>query len=319
MGGSQMSLRKKPPLLKWWSAAKGNSDDLSYYKKSRKMARVVQGFSIVVGLLITAAKAGAFLFAYTASLSVLAIPAVDKPFFLKDHGALLRLWGEFISLLGLLLATVFFVSVVEKKSIRVSILRNPLRSMMNGFVLGALLLGVSLGALILMGYIKFAEKNNVTYIWAWLIAVLLNAVIQEYLVRGYLFSLFREALNTAAAVILTTILFTVMQERAFEAGFIAVLNTITMSVFASLLLLYTESLLAPVIVRFFWNGIGGIVFGSVSLDSDYPSLWNSIVSGNSLISGGSAKLTGSVITLLVSILSVAFLSYRVRRNALDHL
>lgn len=278
------------------------------------MVHIIQGISIVLGILITAVKAIAFVFIYTVSLSVMAIPAVNKPFFLNDNGALLRLWREFIPMLGVLLVTGVFVLVVEKKSISVSIVRNPVRNITYGLVLGCIWVGVSLLSLVFMGYINFGEKNNIAYIWIWFISVILNAVMQEYLVRGYLFSLFKEVFNAATSVIITTILFTAMHGSAFEAGLIAVLNVITMSVFASLLLIYTESLLAPIIVHFLWNGIGGIVFGIVHLDGDYPNLWNNVMLGNDLISGGSTKLDGSIIVLLVNVLLIAFMIFKLKRT-----
>jgi hypothetical protein len=57
-----MSAEKKPPLLKWWSEAKGSGDDLTYYNKSRKLTRIVQGLIIAVGILIIAVKAIAFFY-----------------------------------------------------------------------------------------------------------------------------------------------------------------------------------------------------------------------------------------------------------------
>ncbi len=48
-------MMKKAPLLKWWSVAKGKGDDLTYYKKSKKVARIIQVIYIVFGILITAA------------------------------------------------------------------------------------------------------------------------------------------------------------------------------------------------------------------------------------------------------------------------
>ncbi len=87
-----------------------------------------------------------------------------------------------------------------------------------------------------------------------------------------------------------------------------------MSVLASLLLIYTKSLLAPIIVHFVWNGIGGLVLGLVSLDSGYPSLWNSVMSRNDLLSGGSAKLDGSMIVLFVNVLLIAFMSFQIKKK-----
>jgi len=50
----------KAPLLNWWSSAKGKGDDLTYYKKSRKIVRIIQVIYIVFGILITAVKVIAF-------------------------------------------------------------------------------------------------------------------------------------------------------------------------------------------------------------------------------------------------------------------
>lgn len=46
---------KKAPILKWWSNARGKGDDLTYYKKSKKIARIIQIIYIVFGILITTA------------------------------------------------------------------------------------------------------------------------------------------------------------------------------------------------------------------------------------------------------------------------
>jgi hypothetical protein len=41
-----MSAEKKPPLLKWWSEAKGSGDDLTYYNNSRKLTTYCPGLII---------------------------------------------------------------------------------------------------------------------------------------------------------------------------------------------------------------------------------------------------------------------------------
>lgn len=95
-----------------------------------------------------------------------------------------------------------------------------------------------------------------------------------------------------------------MHGGAFEAGIIPVLNIITMSIFVILLLEYTGTLLAPIIVHFVWNTIGCIILGGVSLASDYPNLLNSIFKGNILLSGGIYKIEGSIIVLVINILLI---------------
>jgi hypothetical protein len=153
----------------------------------------------------------------------MAIPAVGKPFFLNENDALLSLWREFIPMLGVLLVTGVFVLAVEKNSLSVSVLKNPIRSITFGFVVGCIWIGASLLFLVFMDYISFGEKNTVTFIWGWFISVILNAVMQEFLVRGY-YSLVQGGFQPAAAVISRPFFFSAMHGSAFEAGIIAVLN-----------------------------------------------------------------------------------------------
>lgn len=67
---------------------------------------------------------------------------------------------------------------------------------------------------------------------------------------------------------------------------------------------YTGSLIAPIIIHFLWNGIGAIILGGISLAEDYPHLFNMIISGNPILSGGSCKIEGSIIVLLMNIVMI---------------
>ena len=89
---------------------------------------------------------------------------------------------------------------------------------------------------------------------------------------------------------------------AFEAGILPVLNVITMSLFVTAVLEYTESLVAPIVIHFLWNGVGAIILGGVSLAEDYPHLFNMVISGNSILSGGSCKIEGSIVVLFMNLI-----------------
>lgn len=55
-----------------------------------------------------------------------------------------------------------------------------------------------------------------------------------------------------------------------------------MSLFVTAVLEYTESLIAPIVIHFLWNGVGAIILGGVSLAEDYPHMFNMVISGNSI-------------------------------------
>ncbi|MDL4842625.1 CPBP family intramembrane glutamic endopeptidase [Aquibacillus rhizosphaerae] len=158
-------------------------------------------------------------------------------------------------------------------------------------------------------------QNNINLIWIWILAALFNAAMQELLVRGYLYQLWKQKYNVVVAIVLTTALFTFMHAGAFEAGIIPVMNVISMSVFITLLLEYTGTIIAPIVAHFVWNTIGAIILGGVSLAPDYPNLFNSTFQGNSLISGGTYKIEGSIVVLIVNlILIVSLFACNKRKN-----
>ena len=150
--------------------------------------------------------------------------------------------------------------------------------------------------------------------WVWIIAAFINVVMQEYLIRGYIFQIFKCSYNTIVAMIVSTLILTALHGGAFEVGIIAVLNVLTMSIFVSLLLIYTNALIAPIIVHFIWNAVGCLYLGGVSLAEDYPSLWNCTFTGNKLLTGGIAKIEGSVIVLTMNIIMIIIVGVMIYRG-----
>ncbi|MDR0432068.1 MAG: CPBP family intramembrane metalloprotease [Bifidobacteriaceae bacterium] len=168
--------------------------------------------------------------------------------------------------------------------------------------------------LVLLGHLQFAGHNAVPLLAVWFLSALLNVVVQELLVRGYLFFLLEDRYGVGVATVATTILFVTMHGGAREAGFLAIVNVALTSVLLSLLLVYSGSLLAPIIAHFIWNSIGCLVLGIVPLAEDYPHLLNGILSGDALISGGAYGIEGGGATFLVTLLLTVLVGILARRQ-----
>lgn len=107
----------------------------------------------------------------------------------------------------------------------------------------------------------------------------------------------------------------VYSKGIMSEGVLPVLNVITMSLFVTAVLEYTESLVAPIVIHFLWNGVGAIILGGVSLAEDYPHLFNMVISGNSILSGGSCKIEGSIVVLFMNlILMLGFVMAKKKRD-----
>jgi membrane protease YdiL (CAAX protease family) len=256
---------------------------------------------------LIAGKALGFLLSWGLTMSVIVIPSVREPAFLKGYAAYKRLWLEIIPLACILAVTAFFTVVLEKKSVPVPLIGKSAMNIPIGVALGCVWLGLPVLFLTLTGHFKTGEKTPVPFFAVWVLASLINAAMQEYLVRGYLFSFLQKEYNLVVAIIVTTAFFTAVHWGAFKSGHTTILNIVTMSVFMSLLLVYTKGLIALIAAHFIWNCAGGPVLGVVSLAADYPNIYNSTLSGNALISGGKAKLEGSAVVLFVNLLFITLL------------
>lgn len=218
-----------------------------------------------------------------------------------------RFWAELIPLLSIIVLTLIFL-LIDKRKTQLHLTGRPVYNIILGCVTGSVWIGISVGILSIIGVVHIDGRNQISMLWLWMVSAFLNTVMQEMLVRGYLYQMLKSNYNTVAAVIVSTGLFTFAHGGAFEAGILPVLNVITMSLFVTAVLEYTDSLIAPIVIHFLWNGVGAIILGGVSLAEDYPHLFNMVISGNPILSGGSCKIEGSIIVLLMNlILMIGFI------------
>ena len=225
-----------------------------------------------------------------------------------------RFWAELIPLLSIIVLTLIFL-LIDKRKMQLHLTGRPVYNIILGCVTGSVWIGISVGILSIIGVVHIDGRNQISMLWLWMVSAFLNTVMQEMLVRGYLYQMLKSNYNTVAAVIVSTGLFTFAHGGAFEAGILPVLNVITMSLFVTAVLEYTDSLIAPIVIHFLWNGVGAIILGGVSLAEDYPHLFNMVISGNPILSGGSCKIEGSIIVLLMNlILMIGFIIAKKEKN-----
>ena len=239
-------------------------------------------------------KAIIFFVGWAICVSVIPIPNTDS-------AVIWRFWAELIPLVSIIALTLIFW-LIDKRKTRLHLTGKLVNNIILGCGTGATWLGVSVGILAIIGVVHIDGRNQISMLWLWMISAFLNTVMQEMLVRGYLYQMLKSNYNIGIAVIVSTGLFTFAHGGAFEAGILPVLNVITMSLFVTAVLEYTDSLIAPIVIHFLWNGVGAIILGGVSLAEDYPHLFNMIISGNSILSGGSCKIEGSIIVLLMNLI-----------------
>jgi membrane protease YdiL (CAAX protease family) len=257
--------------------------------------------------LLVSLKVFAFFALWVAAVALFSV-AETPPFWARD-AARTRLWLEFFPLLFTRVLTLLFWGVAEKGRLKINVFAHPVRDFALGLFLGCIWIGVVLLVTFRLGAARLEKTVVVNNVIVWFCAVFLNAVMQEYLVCGYIFALLKKECGGVVAVIATTALFTVLHAGAFGAGVVAVANVVSMRVFVSLLYLFTRNLCASILVHFVWNAVGGVVFGLLSLAEDYPHIFAVSVAGNQCATGGAAQIEGSLITLFINCLLILFLVY----------
>ncbi len=230
-----------------------------------------------------------------------------------SNGAVWRFWAELIPFLSIVGLTIIFW-LFEKRKIKLHIVSSPLKNSAIGIVAGIIWIGMVTLILISFGTMRIVEHNIVFMLWLWIFSVFINTIMQELLVRGYLYQMLKTNYNVFVATIITTALFTFMHGGAFEAGIIPVMNVLTMSLLMTIVLEYTQSLIAPIMMHFIWNCVGAIILGGVSLADDYPNLFVTEFTGNVLLSGGTPKMEGSIVVLILNIVLILGFAFLLKKR-----
>ena len=230
-----------------------------------------------------------------------------------EDPVLWRFVAELVPLLVLVVLTVVFF-LIEKRKIKIPIIRNIGMGTLIGSLSGIVWIGAAAGILLLTGQLTITAKQDVPMLWLWIISTLINVIMQELLVRGYIYQLLKTRYNLWVAVIFTTLLFTLMHGGAFEAGVIPVINVITMCLFTTALYESEKTLAAPVMAHAVWNIAGALFLGGVNLAEDYPHILTMQASANTVLSGGDYKIEASIVTLILNIVLMLFFSFRYFRK-----
>lgn len=259
----------------------------------------------------TITKSVTYFIGWVLLASIIPIPNSTSP-------AIWRFWAELIPFLCIAGISLLFW-FIEKKKIQIIAVYKSARSCAVGTGFGILWIGLTFLIMEFLGVLRIETISTVPMLWLWLFSAFINTIMQELLVRGYLYQMIKTNHGIVAATVVSSSLFTLLHGGAFEAGIVPVFNVLSMSLLMTVVLEYTKSLIAPIIMHFLWNSIGAIILGGVSLADDYPHMFTAIFSGKELLSGGIYKMEGSLIVSLINVvLSIIFLFLQKKKNVNTH-
>ena len=174
-----------------------------------------------------------------------------------------------------------------------------------GILYGAIVLGGTIAILRMYLALVFEEQPaQVDDIIIWALAILAHVLATELIAHGIVFCSLRKNLNFAVAAFFSAVAFIgINAGTAFVSPF-SFFSMLAMSIFFSAAMDNSGSIGTPIFTYYIWLCIGGLIFGVVRLPADYPHMFTPTFNGSFLLSGGDAKLDGSLIVLLINIMFI---------------
>lgn len=175
-----------------------------------------------------------------------------------------------------------------------------------GIVLGAALFSIVFASLAVGGYVEHPKFAGFTGLPVQLATSFAAAVGEELVFRGAIFRIADERLGTAAALLISSILFGLVHAVNPGATLVSAV-AIALEAGALLGMAYSasRSLWLPMGLHFGWNFTEGGVFGTAVSGGQSHGLIESVLSGPTLVTGGAFGPEASVIALAVCLAATA--------------
>ncbi len=179
-----------------------------------------------------------------------------------------------------------------------------------GFVSATVLLGAGSLILVALGYITFLSITfSAPAFLIELLIMVIVAFVEEVLFRGYLLNNLIQSMNKWVALLISAVLFALFHYSNPDINVIAIVNIFLAGVFFGLNYIYTKNLWFSIFFHFAWNFFQGPVLGFNVSGLKLQSLFQQLLTGPELWTGGPFGFEGSLLCPLLISLSIAGLAY----------
>ena len=277
--------------------------------------------SLLQSIWTTTWKSLAFLIVWAIPLALFIVPfqtQLKKAQEINPPAA--QLYFEFASVLAVVIAAFLFVTFFDKRTF-VSLgfdSKHSFHDLALGIAIGLLWLGASLGILLLNGWATPQHTTPISLSLLTLggIALLINVVTQEMLVRSYIFQTIQSHFGMITAVIVSSILFAALHAGVIKESWLAAVNVFCAGILFGIAYAVSGNLWLPIAIHFAWNVSLGPVLGlSISGQNPFRVTWQLLkLQGPSMFTGGAFGLEGSIIVTATTILAIVCVLWLYRQQ-----
>lgn len=220
-----------------------------------------------------------------------------------------------------LFALIFLIYIFRKLIDRKSIfslgfsIKDKAKDILAGFLVASGLVGGGTLILFAFGYVNFTKVqfNFQSTIISFLIFIIV-ALNEEIFVRGYILNNLMTSMNRYFALILSSIIFTLMHSLNFNISIIALLNIFLAGILLGISYIYTKNLWFPISLHLFLNFIQGPILGYKVSGQITESVITINQVGNDFIHGGEFGFEGSIVCTILIVLAIIGFIYYFRKN-----
>lgn len=204
-------------------------------------------------------------------------------------------------------STILFISrIIEKEKILYLKSAFQIRGILYGILVGAILIVSGIIILSLSTGIKIAFEGINIGIFYYFILFLLVAVSEELMSRGFFLNTLLSKINKPLAIIVSSIIFSLMHIFNSSVSAIGLINIFLIGVLLSLLYLKNMNLSIPIGLHLSWNFLQGPVFGFSVSGHVTESIFKITNKTGSDFSFQGFGLEGSLIITIVIVIAILY-------------
>ncbi|MGE5105979.1 MAG: lysostaphin resistance A-like protein [Sphingobacteriales bacterium] len=149
--------------------------------------------------------------------------------------------------------------------------------------------------------------------------LILVAVAEELVFRGYILNNLMQSTNKYAALMISSLIFALAHGANPNFSWLALVNIFLAGLLLGINYIYTQNLWYAVIFHFSWNFFQGPILGYEVSGTNLPGIFQMDLTGNDLITGGKFGFEGSIIASVVMIIFIVvlFIAYNKKNTALS--
>lgn len=223
---------------------------------------------------------------------------------------------SFFTLLGTFLVIWLFMKYLDKEHfMKVGFdTKNRLNEFLVGFGIGAFIMTVGYLLLLFLGEINFERvifnfKEIIISIFLFIIV----AVMEELLMRGYILKNLMISFNKYVALIVSSILFSLMHGFNPNIDLFALTNLFLAGILLGISYIHTKNLWFPIALHLSWNLFQTILGFNVSGQKTY-SLVEFGITENNLLNGGKFGFEGSILSVIAMLITIVGIEIYYRRQ-----